>query len=47
MGVFNCSRAVLSGMAERGHWNVVNGSSGLGRRAAPGYAPYVASKLGL
>jgi 3-oxoacyl-[acyl-carrier protein] reductase len=46
-GVFNCSRAVLPGMAERGSGNVVNVSSGLGRRAAPGYAPYVASKFGL
>jgi 3-oxoacyl-[acyl-carrier protein] reductase len=46
-GVFECSRAVLPGMAERGRGNVINISSGLGRRAAPGYAPYVASKFGL
>lgn len=46
-GVFECSRAVLPVMAERGTGNVVNISSGLGRRAAPGYAPYVASKFGL
>lgn len=46
-GVFRCSRAVLPAMAERGSGNVVNVTSGLGRRAAPGYAPYVASKFGL
>lgn len=46
-GVFECSRAVLPGMAEHGRGNVINISSGLGRRAAPGYAPYVASKFGL
>jgi len=46
-GVFECSRAVLPGMVERGRGNVINISSGLGRRAAPGYAPYVASKFGL
>jgi 3-oxoacyl-[acyl-carrier protein] reductase len=34
-------------MAEHGRGNVINISSGLGRRAAPGYAPYVASKFGL
>lgn len=46
-GVFLCSHAVLPTMAEQGHGNVINISSGLGRRAAAGYAPYVASKFGL
>lgn len=46
-GVFYCSKAVLPGMVERGRGNVVNVSSGLGRYAAPGFAPYVASKFGL
>lgn len=46
-GVFLCSQAVLPHMAAQGRGNVINISSGLGRRAAPGYAPYVASKFGL
>lgn len=46
-GVFRCSRLVLPAMVEQERGNVVNISSGLGRRAAPGYAPYVASKFGL
>ena len=46
-GVFLCSRAVLPHMLEAGHGNVINVSSGLGRYAAPGYAPYNASKHGL
>lgn len=46
-GVFLFSQAVLPRMAEQGRGNVINISSGLGRRAAPGYAPYVASKFGL
>jgi 3-oxoacyl-[acyl-carrier protein] reductase len=46
-GVFNCSKAALPGMVEQGHGNVINISSGLGRRAAPGYSPYIASKFGL
>jgi 3-oxoacyl-[acyl-carrier protein] reductase len=46
-GVFLCSRAALPHMLERGRGNVVNISSGLGRYAAPGYAPYNSSKHGL
>ncbi|MEF8789299.1 MAG: SDR family oxidoreductase [Haloarculaceae archaeon] len=46
-GVFLCSRAVLPHMLDRGRGNVVNISSGLGRYAAPGFAPYNASKHGL
>ena len=46
-GVFNCSKAAIPPMVEQGGGNVVNISSGLGRRAAPGYSPYVASKFGL
>jgi 3-oxoacyl-[acyl-carrier protein] reductase len=46
-GVFLCSKAALPHMLERGRGNVINISSGLGRYAAPGYAPYNASKHGL
>ena len=46
-GVFLCSKAALPHMLERGSGNVINISSGLGRYAAPGYAPYNSSKHGL
>jgi len=46
-GVFLCSKAALPHMLERGRGNVISISSGLGRYAAPGYAPYNASKHGL
>jgi 3-oxoacyl-[acyl-carrier protein] reductase len=46
-GVFLCSRAALPAMLDAGRGNVINISSGLGRYAAPGYAPYNASKHGL
>jgi len=46
-GVFLCSKAALPRMLEQGRGNVINISSGLGRYAAPGYAPYNASKHGL
>lgn len=46
-GVYLFSQAVLPHMVEQGRGNVLNVSSGLGRRAAPNYAPYVASKFGL
>jgi 3-oxoacyl-[acyl-carrier protein] reductase len=45
--IFLCSKAVLPHMAAQGRGNVVNISSGFGRRPAPGFAPYVASKYGL
>ncbi|MEF8842905.1 MAG: SDR family oxidoreductase [Haloarculaceae archaeon] len=46
-GVFLCSKAALPHMLDRGRGNVVNISSGLGRYAAAGYAPYNSSKHGL
>ncbi|THE63064.1 SDR family oxidoreductase [Salinadaptatus halalkaliphilus] len=46
-GVFLFTRAALPHMYEQGRGNVVNISSGLGRRAAPGAAAYVSSKWGL
>jgi 3-oxoacyl-[acyl-carrier protein] reductase len=46
-GVFNCSKAAIPPMVEQGTGNVINVSSGLGRRAVPGYGPYIASKFGL
>ena len=46
-GVFLCSKAALPAMLERERGNVINISSGLGRYAAPGYAPYNSSKHGL
>ncbi|WP_255198629.1 SDR family oxidoreductase [Halorarius litoreus] len=46
-GVFNGSKAAIPPMVEQGAGNVINISSGLGRRAVPGYGPYIASKFGL
>jgi len=46
-GVFLFTREVLPHMFERGRGNVVNVSSGLGRRAVPGAGAYVSSKWGL
>lgn len=46
-GAFLCSRAVLQRMQETDRGNVINVSSGLGRRGAPKFGPYVASKFGL
>jgi 3-oxoacyl-[acyl-carrier protein] reductase len=46
-GVFLCSKAALPHMLDRERGNVINISSGLGRYAAPGYAPYNSSKHGL
>jgi 3-oxoacyl-[acyl-carrier protein] reductase len=46
-GVFNCTKAVVPHMLDQGRGNLVNISSGLGRYAAPGYAPYNTSKHGL
>jgi len=46
-GVFLFSKFAVSAMLEEGRGNVVNISSGLGRRAAPKWGPYVASKWAL
>jgi len=46
-GVFLFTRAALPQMYEQGRGNVVNVSSGLGRRAIAGAGPYVGSKWGL
>ncbi|QSW97773.1 SDR family NAD(P)-dependent oxidoreductase [Haloterrigena alkaliphila] len=46
-GVFLFTRAVLPHMYEQEHGNVINISSGLGRHAIGGAAPYVSSKWGL
>jgi 3-oxoacyl-[acyl-carrier protein] reductase len=46
-GTFLFTRATLPHMAERGRGNVINVSSGLGRRAIAGAGPYVSSKWGL
>lgn len=46
-GVFLFTREVLPHMYEQGRGNVINISSGLGRRAIAGAGSYVASKWGL
>lgn len=46
-GVFLFTRAALPHMYDQGQGNVVNVSSGLGRRAIAGAGPYVSSKWGL
>jgi len=46
-GVFLCSKYAVPAMADAGRGNVINISSGLGRRASPGWGPYVASKWAL
>ena len=46
-GTFLFTRAALPYMFERGRGNVVNVSSGLGRRAIAGAGAYVSSKWGL
>lgn len=46
-GVFNCSKHAVPHLIESGGGNVINVSSGLGRRALPGWGPYVASKWAL
>jgi 3-oxoacyl-[acyl-carrier protein] reductase len=46
-GAFLFTREVLPRMYEQGGGNVLNISSGLGRRAIPGAGPYVSSKWGL
>ena len=46
-GAFLFTREVLPYMYEQGSGNVINVSSGLGKRAAPGAGAYVSSKWGL
>lgn len=46
-GVFLCSKHAVPAMFDAGRGNVINISSGLGRRAAPKWGPYVASKWAL
>ena len=46
-GVFLFTRAALPQMFEQGRGNVINVSSGLGRRASAGASCYVSSKWGL
>ncbi|WP_096390696.1 SDR family NAD(P)-dependent oxidoreductase [Halopenitus persicus] len=46
-GSFLCVRHAVPELLDAGGGNVINVSSGLGRRAAPGWGPYVASKWGL
>lgn len=43
-GVFCCSKHAVPHLIDAGRGNVLNVSSGLGRRALPGWGPYVASK---
>ncbi|GAB3411038.1 SDR family oxidoreductase [Haloparvum alkalitolerans] len=46
-GAFLCAKHAVPHMVAAGRGNVINVSSGLGRRAAAGWGPYVASKWGL
>lgn len=46
-GAFLCAKYAVAKMLDGERGNVVNVSSGLGRRGAPGFGPYVASKWAL
>lgn len=46
-GVFLCSKYVVPEMRDAGHGNIINISSGLGRRGEATWGPYVASKWAL
>lgn len=46
-GVYLCSKHAIPEMIANGRGNVINVSSGFGRRGAPNYGPYVASKWAL
>lgn len=46
-GTFLCSKAVAPLMVERGGGNIINLSSGMGKRGRPRYGPYCASKFGV
>jgi len=47
LGAFNCARAVLPGMIERGRGRIVNVSSGVATRPYPYGSGYAAAKAGL
>jgi NAD(P)-dependent dehydrogenase (short-subunit alcohol dehydrogenase family) len=47
LGAFNCARAVLPGMIERGRGRIVNVSSGTATRPYPYGSGYAAAKAGL
>lgn len=46
-GVFLCSKYAVPEMIDAGRGNLINISSGLGRRGSPTWGPYVASKWAL
>ncbi|HTY54748.1 MAG TPA: glucose 1-dehydrogenase [Candidatus Binataceae bacterium] len=46
-GVFNCVKAILPGMIERGHGRIVSISSDAGRVGSSGEAVYSAAKAGI